>query len=55
MRERKGRTGSIVSAGLVLVVRGEFLILPVEKFAVLSGETPSRGFVELADASCFRG
>ena len=44
----------IVSTYLVLVVRGQFLVLPVEKLAVLSGETPSRGVVELADASWFR-
>ena len=47
------RTGSIVSARLVLIVRGEFLVLPVQKLAVLSGETSSGGFVELADASRF--
>jgi len=51
MRER--RTSSIVSACLVLVVWGEFLFFPVEKLAILSGETTPRGFVELADASWF--
>jgi hypothetical protein len=45
----------VVSARLALVVRGEFLVLPVKKLAVLSGETPSRGFMELADAPRFRG
>ena len=47
------RTSPVVSARLVLVVRGEPLVLAVQELAVLPGETPSRGFVELADASWF--
>ena len=47
------RTSPVVSARLVLVVRGELFIFPVQKLAVLPGETTPRGFVELAEASWF--
>lgn len=52
--EERERTSSVELARLVLVVRGEFLVLPVQKLAVLPGEAPPGGFVELADASWFR-
>ena len=52
---REGQTSSIVPARLVLIIWCEFFILPVEELAVLSCETPSRGFVEVAEASRFRG
>ena len=53
MRER--RTSPIISARLVLVVRREFLVLPMKEFAVLSCETPSGCFVVPAEAPWFRG
>lgn len=45
--------GPIVPAGLALVVRGKLLLLSVKELAVLSGETPPRGFVVLADTPRF--